>query len=108
MIRLGLALIWLLHFLPRVALSRVGAAVGWALYGLAAARRRVVLKNLQLCFPHLTDGERQKLALAHFRAFGCSLLAHGILWWGSRAEVDALVRIEGLDHWRSITAGPVI
>ncbi|MDB5810295.1 MAG: lipid biosynthesis acyltransferase [Betaproteobacteria bacterium] len=108
MIRLGLALIWLLHFLPRGARARVGSALGASLYAVGAPRRRVVLKNLQLCFPELTDAERRRLAFAHFRAFGRSLLDHGILWWGSEADMRSLVRIEGLENWRGISDRPVI
>ena len=83
MVRLGLGLIWLLHFLPLAVLSRIGAALGGLLYALAAARR-------------------------HFRAFGRSLLEHGILWWGSKQQVCKLVQVEGLEHWRGIEKRPVI
>ena len=108
MIRLGLALIRLLHFLPLAVLARFGAALGALLYALAPARRGVVLTNLRLCFPELGAAARRRLARRHFRAFGRSLLEHGILWWGSLARVRALVRIEGLEHWRDITDAPVI
>ncbi len=108
MTRLGLALIWLLRFLPLAALARVGAGLGTILYVLARARRHVVLTNLRLCFPELGDTERRRLARAHFRAFARSLLEHGILWWGSKADVQALVRVEGLEHWLSVTDRPVI
>jgi KDO2-lipid IV(A) lauroyltransferase len=102
MARLGLGLIWLLHFLPLAVLSRIGAALGMLLYALARARRRVVLANLRLCFPELSDEARGELARRHFRAFGRSLLEHGILWWGPRDRVHQLVRVEGLEHWRGI------
>ena len=108
MVRLGLALIWLLHFLPLAALSRLGAALGMLLYALAFDRRGVVLINLQFCFPHLGIAERNLLARRHFRAFGRSVLEHGILWWGSKEQVHQLVQVEGLEHWRGIADRPVI
>jgi KDO2-lipid IV(A) lauroyltransferase len=108
MVRLGLALIWLLHFLPLAVLSRLGAALGTLLYALARARRAVVLINLQFCFPQLSVVERRLLARRHFRAFGRSALEHGILWWGSKERVHQLVQVEGLEHWRSISDRPVI
>ena len=108
MVRLGLALIWLLRFLPLQVLARLGAALGTVLYVLAGARRKVVLINLRLCFPQLQDDECRRLARAHFRAFARSLLEHGILWWGSGADVQALVKVEGLEHWRGVTDRPVI
>ena len=108
MVRLGLALIWLLHFLPPATLARAGAYLGTLLYAVARARRHVVHTNLRMCFPALDAAARARLARAHFRAFGRSLLEHGILWWGTKADVQALVRIEGLEHWRDVTDRPVI
>jgi len=108
MMRLGLALIWLLHFLPLNALARVGTGLGAVLYALARARREVVLTNLRLCFPELDEPRRRDLARAHFRAFARSLLEHGILWWGSKSDIQRLVRLEGLEHWRGISDRPVI
>ncbi len=108
MARLGLGLIWLLHFLPLAVLSRIGAALGMLLYALARARRHVVLTNLKLCFAELPDGARRELARRHFRAFGRNLLEHGILWWSSKDGVHQLVRVEGLEHWRGIEDRPVI
>ena len=108
MVRFGLGLIWLLHFLPLAVLSRIGAAFGMLLYALARARRHVVLTNLRLCFPGLSDGARRDLARRHFHAFGRSVLEHGILWWGSKQQVSELVQVEGLEHWRGIAKRPVI
>ena len=63
MIRLGLALIRLLHYLPLAVLARIGAALGTLLYVLARARRGVVLTNLRMCFPELGEEERRRLSL---------------------------------------------
>ena len=104
----GLALIWLLHFLPLALLTRVGKALGALLYAVARGRRNVVLTNLRRCFPHLAEEERRQLARRHFGAFSRSLLEHGILWWGTPDDIRALVSIEGLEHWRDIAGRPVI
>ncbi len=106
--RIGLGLIWLLHFLPLGVLAPVGNALGMLLYLVARSRRRVVQTNLKLCFPHLDDAARAALARRHFRAFARSLLDHGVLWWGSRSRIQRMVRIEGLEHWRAVADRPVI
>jgi len=49
--RLGLAVIWLLRFLPLALLAPVGRAFGMLLYLFARERRHVTLTNLRLCFP---------------------------------------------------------
>jgi Kdo2-lipid IVA lauroyltransferase/acyltransferase len=108
MVRLGLGLIWLLRFLPLALLAPLGAALGQLLYMLGRARRRVVLTNLGLCFPELGEDARRRLARRHFRAFGRTVLEHGILWWSSKARIQRMVRIEGLEHWRAVADRPVI
>ena len=108
MVRFGLFCIRLLHVLPLALLAAVGNALGTLLYVLAAPRRRVVLLNLGFCFPELDASARRRLARRHFRAFARSVLEHGILWWGSKARVQRLVAVEGLEHWRSLGDRPVI
>ena len=108
MTRIGLAVIWLLRLLPLMLLAPVGRGVGCLLYGLARARREVVLTNLKLCFPDMDDAQRRGIARAHFQAFARSLLEHGILWWSSKVRVQKLVRIEGLEHWQAVAGRPVI
>ena len=108
MTRLGLAVIWLLHWLPLPVLAALGRGAGSLLYRLARERRRVVLTNFKLCFPELDERQREKLARDHFAAFARSLLEHGILWWGSRERVLGMIRIEGLEHWQAVRDRPVI
>jgi len=108
MTRLGLAVIWLLHWLPLSVLAALGRSAGLLLYTLARERRRVVLTNFKLCFPELAEDERVRLARNHFAVFARSLLEHGILWWGSRERVLRMIRIEGLEHWQAVANRPVI
>jgi len=106
--RVALALVWLLRLLPLQWLAPVGHGLGFLLYLLGRERRKVVLINLKLCFPQWTEAERRRVARAHFQAFGRSLLEHGILWWSSKARVQGLVRIEGIEHWQAVAGRPVI
>lgn len=108
--RLVIALFWLLHWLPLSVLSRIGAAFGQLLYFVAVPRRRVVAINLGLCFPELSDSERRRLARAHFRAAGRSLLERGLLWWGSRERLQGMIQVDGEAHLRELQAAgrPVI
>jgi KDO2-lipid IV(A) lauroyltransferase len=106
--RVALALVWLLRLLPLQLLAPFGRGLGFMLYLLGHERREVVLTNLKLCFPQWTEAERLRVGRAHFQAFGRSLLEHGILWWSSKARVQRLVRIEGIEHWQAVADRPVV
>ncbi len=93
MIRLAIALVWLLRLLPLRLLVPVGRMLGLLLYAIARERRNVVNTNLRLCFPDRSAGERARMARAHFQALGRAVLEQGIAWWSSEARVRRVVRL---------------
>jgi KDO2-lipid IV(A) lauroyltransferase len=108
--RLLVLLFWLLHFLSLPALAVVGNGLGRLLGLFGRQRRNVVRINLELCFPDLSAAEREKLAAAHFCVLGRSILERSVLWWGSRAYLERMIRITGTEKLRAqLDAGkPVI
>jgi Kdo2-lipid IVA lauroyltransferase/acyltransferase len=90
-----LAVVWLLHWLPLPLLAAVGRAIGRLLHALGRGRRRVALRNLELCLPQLPPAEREALVRQHFQWLGRSLLERGLLWYASPARLKRLIRVEG-------------
>lgn len=108
MSRLGIFILWLLHFLPLGILSRLGQIVGLVLYSVAAERRRVANINLKLCFPEMSEHERTALVRRVFQMFGRSFLERGIIWWASAARINRLIRVEGREHFEAVRGQPAI
>jgi KDO2-lipid IV(A) lauroyltransferase len=108
MSRLVLALMWLLHFLPSKAVASIGNAAGAAMFWIIPERRRVTRTNLAKCFPAMSDDERERLARAHFRIFVRAFVERGVLWWAPAQRVRDLVKLEGVDHLRSLAGRPVV
>ncbi len=93
--RILLGLVWLLHWLPLGVQAMLGNGLGRLLYPLAGARRRVALRNIELCFPEKTEAERRQLAREHFRWLGRSILERGLLWHASPERLRRLIHVEG-------------
>ena len=93
--RAGLALAWLLQWLPLPVQAALGTALGRALHALAPARRRVALANVALCLPELDARARAALVREHFAWLGRSLVERALLWYAPRARLERLIRIEG-------------
>ena len=93
--RLVLGLLWLLHWLPMGLQHRLGLGLGTLLWRLGTSRRRIALRNLELCLPEKTPAEREALARAHFGWLGRSFLERGMLWYASRERLARLIRVEG-------------
>ncbi|OGS81455.1 MAG: lipid A biosynthesis acyltransferase [Gallionellales bacterium GWA2_59_43] len=108
MARLGVFILWLIHFLPFRAIIVIGNAVGLLLHLLAGSRRRVGEINLRLCFPELSDEARKKLLRDHFLMFGRSFVERGIIWWSSAEHINSLLRVEGREHFDAIQGRPAI
>jgi lauroyl/myristoyl acyltransferase len=71
--RLLIAFMWLLHWLPLPILGRFGVAVGSLLFIAMPTRRKIALTNLRLCMPELTEQQRVALARQHFQAYSRSV-----------------------------------
>lgn len=109
MTRIGLTILWILHFLPRRILSVFGQAMGLLFLLLSSDRRYVVTKNLDLCFPHLSSAERTSLRLKHFLSLGRALSDCSIAWWSQPSSIKKLAIIEGQEILdQALSEGPVI
>jgi Kdo2-lipid IVA lauroyltransferase/acyltransferase len=106
--RFALGLIWLVHGLPFGAIARIGRGIGWLGYRLAVPRRKVVLTNLRLCFPELTEQERIALARRHFSALGRSFLERSVLWYASKERVMQFVHFEDVEHFDAVKGQPMV
>jgi KDO2-lipid IV(A) lauroyltransferase len=94
-IRVALGLLWLLHWLPLPVLAALAHGLGALLYRLAGSRRKVGLRNLELCFPDMPLAEREALLKRHFGWLTQSLLDRAVLWWASPARIQKLITVEG-------------
>jgi KDO2-lipid IV(A) lauroyltransferase len=100
--RLLIAVVWVLHLLPLPLLAALGNGLGVVIYGLAGRRRHIVLVNLALCFPELTERQRRQLARAHFQILTRSVLERSLLWWASPERLSRLIRVDGEEQMRAL------
>ncbi|MDP3537934.1 MAG: lipid A biosynthesis acyltransferase [Azonexus sp.] len=101
-------LLWLLHWLPLPILRGVGGMLGRFLFAFGRERRNVALINLRLCFPEMTEVEREKLVRQNFIAFSRAVLDRTLGWWASRERLERIIRIHGVEHLTDPEGKPVI
>jgi len=90
-----LALMNALHVLPLGLQAAIGRGLGGLLHALAGSRRRVALRNVELCLPELDEPARRALVREHFAWLGRSLLERGLLWNASPERLKRLIHVEG-------------
>ena len=75
-----------------------GRVIAWAIAPLTASRRQIALRNLELCFPELSEAQRNDLLNENMRTMGMLLIETALSWWASDERLEKRVRYEGLEH----------
>lgn len=96
--RLGLALFWLLGQLPWDWLLALGRTLGRLAWRLAGKRRRITLTNLKLCFPELSDAERETLARRVLISTGEAILEMAGSFHNHRIDLGKRLTVTGMEH----------
>ncbi len=95
-------------FFPYGVVARFGSVLGGLLYRIPSTRKRVVQTNLRLCFPDLSDDERDRLACAHFRHVIRSYVERGPQWFGNARTLSRLVEVESAIDLAETATQPTI
>jgi KDO2-lipid IV(A) lauroyltransferase len=103
-----LALLWAVHLLPLGVQAFLGRNLGRLLHAVAGSRRRIALRNVELCLPELSEPQRRALIREHFQWLGRSALERGLLWYASHDRLRSLIHVEGDVHFAQNTTQPVM
>jgi Kdo2-lipid IVA lauroyltransferase/acyltransferase len=95
---LGVALMRTMAWLPLPVVRALGWLLGWVLYWAVPSRRKVVAKNLSLCFPELLPQQLKRLERDVFTYFAQAWLDRGWLWHAPTAVVNARLTLTGAAH----------
>lgn len=74
---------------------RIGAALTWVTTLLVRRRVRIVQRNIDLCFPELSAGERKQIVHDHLRALTQSFVDRSVFWFGTADQVCTLISSKG-------------
>ncbi|MFK7732937.1 MAG: LpxL/LpxP family Kdo(2)-lipid IV(A) lauroyl/palmitoleoyl acyltransferase [Pseudomonadales bacterium] len=94
---LALGLLRLVSSVPFPLNIRIGKRFGALLYRLPSRRKHIVLTNLKLCFPELSDAERDTFCKEVVENYGAGMVETAMAWWADKDRLYKLVDIEGLE-----------
>jgi KDO2-lipid IV(A) lauroyltransferase len=95
---LGLGLLRLSCLLPFKWQIGFGKWIGRLAHRIGAERRAITRRNIELCFPELTETQRDELALQHFEALGASLMELALARWATEEKLLSMTTVEGGHH----------
>jgi KDO2-lipid IV(A) lauroyltransferase len=103
--------IWLFAFwlrftaaLPWIVAIKIHKALGRIVGALSARSRRVVRRNLELCFPELGQPEVRRIMAENAANVGAFFAELAFAWYGSPERRAKLFCFEGLEHLQAALA----
>lgn len=102
---LGLGFLWCVTRLPYAVQMWTGAGIGRLAYLFARQRRRIAATNLKLCFPDMSERQRDRLLRRNFVSLGRGIVETALCWWGRDSQLRRLLHITGIEHLQQALAG---
>ena len=85
-------------YLPGRLQVWIGQLLGTVMRPFMGSRNRIARRNLALCFPEMSDSEREALLKKSANTMGMMMIETAMSWWASDSKLLKRVRYEGLEH----------
>ncbi|MFU0919623.1 Kdo(2)-lipid IV(A) acyltransferase [Kluyvera sichuanensis] len=99
---LGVGVLWLVVQLPYPVIYRLGNAIGRLALLLMKRRAKIAYRNLELCFPEMSEAERHQMVVKNFESVGMGVMETGIAWFWPTKRVNRWMDASGLEHIRTV------
>lgn len=99
---LGVGVLWLVVQLPYPVIYRLGNAIGRLALLLMKRRAKIAYRNLELCFPDMSEAERHQMVVKNFESVGMGVMETGIAWFWPTERVNRWMDASGLEHIRTV------
>lgn len=83
--------------LPRRFSRLLGAILGWIGYTFAKKRRAIGIKNLSLCFPEMSEDEKNRIIKAHFKHLLTCAVDYGLVFYATAKQIRQLVQYKNIE-----------
>ncbi|KMV30851.1 LpxL/LpxP family Kdo(2)-lipid IV(A) lauroyl/palmitoleoyl acyltransferase [Photobacterium swingsii] len=92
-----IGVMYLISWLPYFIQFRMGQGIGRLAMKLMKKRRSTMKRNLELCFPEMSDDAREALIKKNIDSTGLALFETGMAWFWPDLRVTRHVECEGVD-----------
>jgi KDO2-lipid IV(A) lauroyltransferase len=94
----GVIILYTISWLPYKLQLLLGKLLGRLLYKIGSSRKKVAMKNLELCFPEMSQEELTRTLKKNFENTGIALFETGMGWWWPDWRVRRKIKVVGLEH----------
>ena len=83
---------------------KLGAMLGDQIRVRNKKRRNIAKVNIDLCFPTLSDAEKEKMLQDHFQNYGRGLLDMGLIMMATKERIERFSHVVGAENFDSLGA----
>lgn len=95
---LGVGFMRLTQLLPLRIQMKMGATLGRLAMKLVSSRVKTARRNLELCFPEMSENEMQHLLTQNFEQTGKAIFDTANAWWWSDEKIQQHMTIKGREY----------
>lgn len=97
---------WTVAQLPFEWQMAIGRNFGRLLSRIGKERSKITRRNLEICFPQMSDAERDELIRKNYESLGTAFVEIAMAYWGPSAKLHKIFTINGEQHlWAAKQAG---
>jgi len=100
----GVITLYTISWLPYKLQLAMGRILGRLMMKIGGSRLKVAQKNIDVCFPQLSQAERQTMVKQNFENTGIGLFETGMGWWWPDWRIERKIEVSGLEHLEQIKA----
>jgi KDO2-lipid IV(A) lauroyltransferase len=97
-------ILYSISWLPYKVQQYLGKLLGKSLKVIAKKRYYIAKRNIELCFPELSEQERADMLSANLDNAGMAIFETSMGWWWPTWRVDRIAEFEGYEHIEAILA----
>ncbi|MFC0308349.1 LpxL/LpxP family Kdo(2)-lipid IV(A) lauroyl/palmitoleoyl acyltransferase [Gallibacterium trehalosifermentans] len=96
----GVLLFRIILLLPYSWLVKLGKGLGqlFAKFKFGQRRLAIARRNIELCFPQLTEQEKEELLQKNIESIGMAIIETGMAWFWSDRRIKKWSKVEGLEY----------
>lgn len=94
----GVIFLNLIILLPLPVIRFIGKGAGRLIALLAPKRAKIARRNIELCYPELSEAEKDKLVKENVARTGMALFETAMGWWWPSWRIKRHFMVEGYEH----------
>ena len=95
---IGVFIMYSISWLPYKFQIFMGKMLGRLFLKIGSSRKKIALRNIELCFPDMSKKEQLTLLRKNFESTGIAVFETGMGWWWPDWRVKRKFTVTGLEH----------